>query len=364
MSARLTAINEDGSFKYEKTNKFIDNKINTVKQRIEETNNSTISPDGSFTINTDYAVNVVSGDVDPVDGFIEGTGQGTLLYVNRYASKITWPGGTVIHGRPGYLTTESFAAIARIGDTVHVVWSAVDQTPPPLADGVGGGGVIQMTLDDLLKGDARIPPGASVVNADQEESPWMFTNICGWATSQLTLTEGVLTFRLNSVVNEESVAAIYFYWQVAPFGALRMTLTMYHSTPITTLADGSGFVVASIPKDPYGEPYEDKVVNTWISLLSLFDESIKHVAADPSNPSGEQWMILVFDEDTRQNGLSVHEDKIEYSHENPGSMFGSTFMGSFPDSTQEDVDAAGITFPGTILTPEQVSERLSAVGYE
>lgn len=353
MSARLTAINEDGSFKYEKTNKFIDNKINTVKQRVEETNNSTISSDRSFTVNTDYAVNVVSGDVDPVDGFIEGTGQGTLLYINRSADMITWPGGTVVHGRPGYPATESFASIVRIGDTVHVVWSAVDQTPAP-DSGATGTGAIQASLTEVLKGGVSLPPGGTVVSDSAGATVWQFTNLKHSQARDITLTHGSVSGYLYKELTPSEF--VFVNGTAGPFSALNTFIGISFSTGVPET--GSGVVVAVSSTIPNTS---DKAW-AWEGIRQAFSGLAHDVPAVASKPGGERWMVAPITEKSMSEGLVSSEGSLEFSKEQAMNVFVPTNLSTIAFMGFDDayLSEQGITLTHRVLTPAEMAARKPA----
>ena len=353
MSVRLAAVNEDGSFKYEKTNKFIENNMSTIKQRVEETNNSIISSDGSFTVNTDYAVNVVSGDVDPVDGFIEGTGQGTLLYINRDATRITWPGGTVVHGRPGYLATESFTSIARIGDAVHVVWSAVDQTPPP-GSGVTGTGAVQASLSDVLRRRVPLPPGGTVVSDPGGWSLWQFTNLDVYEGTELVLTHG----RVEGSLYKEMTPSEYIdvSAKAGPFAALEASFSIGFSTGVPET--GSGVVVAISST----KPVAGDRARVWSGIRQAFQGLAYDVPADVSNPGGERWLVVPITTKSMSAGMVSSGDSLDFSKNTAMDVFKSTIIYDIEYLGLDDayLSENGITMSHRVLTPAEMAVRKPA----
>lgn len=162
----------------------------------------TITPeDGTLAVDLGRAVNVAtgvagtSGAVDvtfpPVttpDGRVDPDGLGTLLRVDAGADRLTWPGGTVVHGTPP-AGQSALASLVRVGGSVTVVW------PPDVVTSTAPGVTAQIAkIEQIIGGEVEVQPGGTVlqdVDADSNLPPAVFVNPYSHPTNrELVLTVG------------------------------------------------------------------------------------------------------------------------------------------------------------------------------
>ena len=162
----------------------------------------TITPQGgTLAVDLGRAVNVAtgvagtSGAVDvtfpPVttpDGRVDPDGLGTLLRVDAGADRLTWPGGTVVHGTPP-AGQSALASLVRVGGSVTVVW------PPDVVTSTAPGVTAQIAkIEQIIGGEVEVQPGGTVLQEIYAESnmpPAMFVNPYSHPTNRdLVLTVG------------------------------------------------------------------------------------------------------------------------------------------------------------------------------
>lgn len=177
------------------------------------TGSVTITPkDGALHVDLGQAVNVAtgvagtSGAVDVIfppvttpDGRVDPDGLGTLLHVDAGAERLTWPGGTVVHGTPPE-GESSLASLVRVGGAVTVVW------PPTVATSTAPGVTAQVAeIEQIIGGEVEVQPGGTVmwdVPPDWDMAPAVFVNPYSRPTrSALALTVGEVTQSLFSGYN-------------------------------------------------------------------------------------------------------------------------------------------------------------------
>lgn len=215
---------------------------------------ATITPSGgALAVDLGQAVNVVagldgtSGVVDVIfppvttpDGRVDPDGLGTLLRVDAGADRLTWPGGTVVHGAPPE-GQAALASLVRVGGTVTVVW------PPDDVTSTEAGPTTQVAeIEQIIGGEVEVQPGGSVM---QEASPGIgavpavFVNPYSRPTSsELVLTVG-------------KVEQALFIGE---------SLTVYTTHRPGGLKDYS--VSASVTLDPDGGPVKDK--DWWLVAVA------------------------------------------------------------------------------------------------
>lgn len=221
----------------------------------------TITPeDGTLAVDLGRAVNVAtglaetSGAVDvtfpPVttpDGRVDPDGLGTLLSVDIGAERLTWPGGTVVHGTPPE-GKSAMASLVRVGGAVTVVW------PPEVVPTAGDGITAQVaTLEQIIGGEVEVQPGGTVMRDAQPgigAVPAVFVNPYSHPTSsELVLTVGKVEQALSA---GESVTA---YVKHRPGGLKDYTIqaSAMLAPPGEPLKSWDGWLVAVAPGPAYGD---------------------------------------------------------------------------------------------------------------
>lgn len=164
----------------------------------------TITPQGgTLAVDLGQAVNTVTGmagtsgavdvtfpDVTTPDGRVNPDGLGTLLRVNTGAERLTWPGGTVVHGTPPE-GQSALASLVRVGGSVTVVW------PPEVVASVGAGATAQIAeIEQIIGGEVEVQPGGTVMRdawPGGGVDPAVFVNPYSRPTSsELVLSVGVI----------------------------------------------------------------------------------------------------------------------------------------------------------------------------
>ena len=139
---------------------------------------------------TSGAVDVTFPDVTTPDGRVNPDGLGTLLRVDAGAERLTWPGGTVVHGTPP-AGQSAMASLVRVGGAVTVVW------PPDVVTSVGAGVTAQVAkIEQIIGGEVEVQPGGTVMRDVQPGGapPAVFVNPFSRPTSsELVLTVGEFT---------------------------------------------------------------------------------------------------------------------------------------------------------------------------
>ena len=131
----------------------------------------TITPEGgTLAVDLGQAVNVATGlagtsgavdvtfpDVTTPDGRVNPDGLGTLLQVDAGAERLTWPGGTVVHGTPPE-GKSALASLVRVGGSVTVVW------PPDVVTSTAPGVTAQIAkIEQIIGGEVEVQPGGTVM---------------------------------------------------------------------------------------------------------------------------------------------------------------------------------------------------------
>lgn len=142
------------------------------------------------------AVDVIFPPVTTPDGRVDPDGLGTLLRVDAGAERLTWPGGTVVHGTPP-AGQPALASLVRVGGTVTVVW------PPDRTTGTGAGATALVAgIEQIIGGDVEVMPGGTVVQDVRPAAyatPAAFMNPYAAPTSrELVLTVGTVTQSLSA----------------------------------------------------------------------------------------------------------------------------------------------------------------------
>ena len=129
------------------------------------------------------------------DGRVDPDGLGTLLRVDAGAERLTWPGGTVVHGTPPE-GKSALASLVRVGGVVTVVW------PPDVVTSTAPGVTAQVAkLEQIIGGEVEVQPGGTVMRDAQPgigAVPAVFVNPYSRPTSsELVLTVGTVAQSLT-----------------------------------------------------------------------------------------------------------------------------------------------------------------------
>lgn len=237
---------------------------------------------------TSGAVDVIFPPVTTPDGRVDPDGLGTLLQVDADAGRLTWPGGTVVHGTPPE-GKSALASLVRVGGAVTVVW------PPDVVTSTAPGVTAQIAeIEQIIGGEVEVQPGGTVlqeVNAGNNMPPAMFVNPYAHPTNrELVLTVGKIE---QALIVGESFAAHVAH---RPGG-----LTDYSIWAAPTLdPDGGpvknndGWLVALAPGPAFGNVYvgaalRDILSRVATSTLEIFTDGTWGVILqyDASNPRWE-----------------------------------------------------------------------------
>ena len=139
---------------------------------------------------TSGAVDVIFPPVTTPDGRVNPDGLGTLLRVNTGAERLTWPGGTVVHGTPP-AGQPALASLVRVGGSVTVVW------PPDVVTSTAPGVTAQIAkIEQIIGGEVEVQPGGTVMRdalPGGGVDPAVFVNPYSRPTSsKLVLSVGVI----------------------------------------------------------------------------------------------------------------------------------------------------------------------------
>ena len=140
---------------------------------------------------TSGAVDVTFPPVTTPDGRVDPDGLGTLLRVDAGAERLTWPGGTVVHGSPPE-GKSALASLVRVGGSVTVVW------PPTVVTSTEAGVTAQIAeIEQIIGGEVEVQPGGTVMRDAKPGGgavPAVFVNPFSRPTSsELVLTLGEVT---------------------------------------------------------------------------------------------------------------------------------------------------------------------------
>ena len=293
----------------------------------------------------DSAVDVIFPPVTTPDGRVDPDGLGTLLRVDVGAERLTWPGGTIVHGRPP-TNAEAFASLVRVAGVVHVIWSVVDATPPPTAD--SGTGAVQATLEDVLGGRVRLMPGGTVVSSVEVwgQARWRFANLAHVPDTNLTLTDG-------AVVNEYFGAGHgQFAVFQGPSEARTVKLNLSTGNMDLQPEEGSGWLIASISQDASWEARE-----YFRSLYEAIPEAI-YTYENPRDWATPQVIVIPYRADT-PGWTDPSSGYVSYMATQPMDPFGeTTTMSLIRPLSPDEIDALGISFPIRYMTPAEMAPYL------
>ena len=240
---------------------------------------------------TSGAVDVIVPPVTTPDGRVDPDGLGTLLRVDAGADRLTWPGGTVVHGTPPD-GQAAMASLVRVGGSVTVVW------PPDVVTSTAPGVTAQIAqiaeIEQIIGGEVEVQPGGTVmrdVKPGYGMPPAVFVNPYSHPTNRdLVLTVGTVA---QSLSVGESFSA---YVGHRPGG-----LKDYSIWAAPTLdPDGGpvkskdGWLVALAPGPAWGNVYVEEALwdirsRVATSSLEIFTDGTWGVVLqyDASNPRWE-----------------------------------------------------------------------------
>lgn len=317
---------------------------------------------GTVPVDLGRAVNTVAAGLGFVDvtfppvttpsGQTDPDGLGTLLHVTGGASGLTWPGGTVVHGRPP-VDGEAFATVVRVAGAVHVVWSAVDQTPPP-DSGATGNGAIQASLSAVLRRGVSLPPGGTVVSDSAGFSVWQFTNLQFYQNKDVTLTHG----NVQGYLYKELTPSEYVYvaGKAGPFSALQTSMDIGFSTGVPETGSGVVVAVSSIRPAAGGQGW------AWGGIRRAFRGLAYDIPADTSKPEGERWLVVPITTKSMSAGMVSSGNSLSFSKNNAMDVFSPTEIESIAFMGFDDayLSEQGITMAHRVLTPAEMTARKPA----
>ena len=278
------------------------------------------------------AVDVTFPDVTTPDGRVNPDGLGTLLRVDTGAERLTWPGGTVVHGRPP-TNTETFASLVRVSGTVHVIWSAADSIP---SQGSGTNQVTKAYLDDVLSGNITLEPGASVIASISNPTlrgEWRFTNISDSPRSELTLVNGSVAY-----LHAQDVSDFYVYIEYGPNAATRVSAELPTDGEIP--APGSGWMIASASPTRFG--YLDQLRSALGGMVT------GSTLGDPKYP-----VALII---PHREGSMGDDGVFYYTSVTPADVFETTLSTDIPvGRSNADFEAYGVKIHFEYLSPEDIN---------
>ena len=276
-------------------------------------------------------------DVTTADGRTNPDGMGTLLVVASGAENLRWPGGTRVYGSPP-ANSESFASLVRVSGTVHVIWSAADSTSTQESN--VGPAATKAYLNDVLSGNIRLEPGASVIPASVPPTSrveWMFTNILSDPLiTRYTLVNGSVAYRH---VKDDS--DFYVDIDYGPNAATKVSAFL--PTNGEPPKPGSGWVIAlSRPTRLY-----DYIEQIRWALGGMPHGSGK----DPNYPFE---IIIPYHEGTMNDDGSG----FYFTFETPGTFLDATLSTDIPlQRSNEEFEAYGVKIHFEYLSPEDIDRR-------
>lgn len=318
----------------------------------------TITPrGGALAVDLGQAVNVVTGlagaggTVDVIfppvttpDGRVDPDGLGTLLHVDSGADKLTWPGGTVVHGTPP-VGQAAMASLVRVGGAVIVVW------PPDVVPTAGEGVAAQIAeIEQIIGGEVEVQPGGIVMKEARPRSgafgggPAVFMNPHSVPTSdELVLTVGTVDQTLEIGDGESlSVRTVTRAGGLKDYN-LRATVTL--DPPGEPVQNMDGWLVAVAPGPAYG----DARVTAALRAIDLRLPSSKVVPFT----DGTWGVVLLYVEEDPNWYTFPWGDEVELYYDVKGQPWGSHGMtwtsdlGLPMDVRTSSYESLGITLPGT-----------------
>jgi len=289
---------------------------------------------------TSGAVDVIFPPVTTPDGRVDPDGLGTLLRVDTGADRLTWPGGTVVHGTPPDGQSAQ-AFLVRVGGSVTVVW------PPDIVTSTAPGATVQVAeIEQIIGGEVKVQPGGSVMREagpGTYEVPAVFVNPYSRPTSrELVLTVGKIEQRLG--VGDYFVASVSY--RPGGLSDYSIQASAQLDPDDGPVKDKDGWLIAVAPGPAFADVSVTQALfqiqsRVATSSLETFADGtwgiiLQYDASDPHTEMYQQggWVDLVY----RENGNTTR-----WEH---GLVLTSRL--SLPMMAQEsDYASMGITLPGT-----------------
>lgn len=319
---------------------------------------TTTPEDGALPVDLGQAVNSVTGldgvggpvdvifpSVTTPDGRVDPDGLGTLLHVDRGADRLTWPGGTIVHGAPPE-GQAAMASLVRVGGAVTVVW------PPDVVTGEGPGATAQVAkIEQIISGEVEVQPGGIVMKEAKPKSaafgggPAVFMNPHSVPTSdELVLTVGTVQQTLEIIGDEGRLSVDT---TTRPDGlrdySLEATVTLDPSGELVQNWDG--WLVAVAP----GPAYADARV--WDALGAI--ELRLPFSRVVTFADGTWGVVLLYVEEDPNWRVMPWEDAVYLHYSVEGQPWGyrgmtSTSALGLPMVVRtSSYESLGITLPGT-----------------
>ena len=329
----------------------------------------TITPEGgTLAVDLGRAVNVATGlaqingavdvtfpDVTTPDGRVDPDGLGTLLRVDAGAGRLTWPGGTVVHGTPPE-GKSALASLVRVGGSVTVVW------PPDVVTSVGAGITAQVAeLERIIGGEVEVQPGGTVMRDASPgvgAVPAVFVNPYARPTStELVLTVG----KVEQVLFTGGELTVYTTHRPGGLKDYSLNATVDLGTSGGGPLDKDGWLVALAPGPAYGDV---RVTETLDSLAARVPTSTVQEFTDGT------WGVVL-----QYNAENPHWEAFEWDgvaslfynekDNTAGWQHGMVLTSSLglPLRAEESAYASlGITLPGTFHRAAELEDMGVYIG--
>lgn len=329
----------------------------------------TITPEGgTLAVDLGRAVNVAtglagtSGAVDVIfppvttpDGRVNPDGLGTLLRVDAGAERLTWPGGTVVHGTPPE-GKSALASLVRVGGSVTVVW------PPDVVTSTAPGVTAQIAeIEQIIGGEVEVQPGGTVMRDAQPgigAVPAVFVNPYSRPTSsELVLTVG----KVEQTLFTGGELTVYTTHRPGGLKDYSLNVTVDLGTSGEPVKNWDGWLIAVAPGPAYGDV---RVTETLVSLAARVPTSTVEMFTDGT------WGVVL-----QYNAEDPHWEAYEW--EGVASLFynekGNTegwehgmVLASKLDLPLRDDGSAyaglGITLPGTFHRAAELGDMGVYIG--
>lgn len=314
----------------------------------------TITPQGGvLAVDLGYAANVATGlagttgavdvtfpPVTTPDGRVDPDGLGTLLRVDAGADRLTWPGGTVVHGVPP-AGQSAMAFLVRVGGSVTVVW------PPDIVTRTAPGATVQVAeIEQIIGGEVEVQPGGTVMREAGPgiyEVPAVFVNPYSRPTSrELVLTVGKIEQRLGV---GDYVAATVSY-RPGGLSDYSIQAAAYLGPDDGPVKDKDGWLIAVAPGPAFADV---SVTQALLQIQSRVATSTMETFTD-----GTWGVILQYDASDPHTEMYQQGGWVDLAYQENGNTTGwehglvLTSRLSLPMMAQEsDYASMGITLPGT-----------------
>ncbi|MCV7529030.1 hypothetical protein M3D01_003965 [Micrococcus luteus] len=304
---------------------------------------------------TSGAVDVTFPPVTTPDGRVDPDGLGTLLRVDAGADRLTWPGGTVVHGTPP-AGQSAMASLVRVGGAVTVVW------PPDVVTSVGAGVTAQVAeLEQIIGGEVEVQPGGTVMRDAWPGTgavPAVFVNPYSRPTSsELVLTVGNVKQGLSIGYNFE----VYTTHRPGGLKDYILNATVDLGTSGEPVKNRDGWLIAVAPGPAYGDA---RVMETLSSLAARVPTSTLETFTD-----GTWGVVLQYNADNPHWEASEWEGTAYLFYNEKDNTAGwehgivLTSNLDLPLRADESAYASlGITLPGTFHRASELGDMGVYIG--